>query len=103
MQGIKDSLVLVSVGGVERNNLGAYIGILRHFSSVMLFRENGRVIVDIEDVNFQLCKPFNIIGIFSYTAVLPSNASNTSKSTSNGNLSVNRVMAVCDAYVEQIR
>lgn len=58
MQGVKDSFVLVSVGGIERDNFRAHFGILRHFSSVMLFGENGRVIVDIEDGNFQLHQRF---------------------------------------------
>jgi hypothetical protein len=54
VESVKDSLVLVGVGGVECDNLRPNFGVLRHFGSIMLFREDGRVIVDIEDRYFQL-------------------------------------------------
>ncbi len=100
MQSVKDSLVLIGVGGVERDDLRTHFGILRHFSSIMLFRENGRMIVDIKDRNFQLCVDKNSTGLDYDRHILLSNSKVNERIE---NLSVDGVVSVRDANVEQIR
>ena len=65
----------------------------------MLFRENGRMIVDIKDRNFQLCVDKNSTGL-DYDRYSPLQ---WQSKWANWNLSVDGVVSVRDANVEQIR
>lgn len=47
MEGIKDPFVLVGVCRVQSDNLRANFGVLGHFGVIVLFGEDGWVIVDV--------------------------------------------------------
>ncbi len=54
MQSVKDTLILIRIRSVQLDHLRTNFSILRHLGTIDLFRENWRVIVDIQNGDVQL-------------------------------------------------